>query len=129
MPNIMICVTGQLECERLIDYALELSEKKTGEIFLVHVSSDQRKFTDSIDALQYLYTQAVENGASLNVLKSKNVLDTLEQFISENKIDIVIMGESREQKKENSMVDRLQARIFKRYLNAKIHIVAKDARR
>lgn len=126
MPNIMICVTGQLECERLIRYALKLGENKRGELFLVHVSSDERNFTDSMEALQYLYDQAVENGASLNVLKSKNVLDTLEQFISQNKIDIVVMGESKEQKVENSMVDKLKSRILKHYLNATIHTVSKE---
>ncbi len=127
MANIMICVTGQMECERLIHYALDLQKGEEGELYLVHVSAEEKKnFTDSIEALQHLYDQAVKNGASLNVLKSKSVLDTLEQFVSDHKIDFVIMGETREKLVENSMTEKLQKRLLKHHLSATIRTVGKE---
>lgn len=126
MANIMICVTGQMECARLIRYALTLQKEKRDELYLVHVSAEENKsFTDSIEALQYLYAQASENGASLNVLKSKNVLDTLQEFVIKHKIDVVVMGESNATKRENSMIERLQDSLKKKRSTAEIHKVAR----
>lgn len=127
MPNIMICVTGQMECERLIRYALSLKKEACDELHLVHVSAEENKsFTDSIGALQYLYAQANDNGASLNVLKSKNVHDTLQEFILKHNIDVVVMGESNEVRKENNMIERLRDSLKKKRSDAEIHKVARN---
>ena len=98
MENIMVCVTGQMQCKRLLSYALDLQKDKEQEVYLVHVSvTENKNFTDSMDALEYLYDQAVKNGASLSVLKPKTtILDTLVDFIKKNHVVSVVMGETRE---------------------------------
>lgn len=127
MENIMVCVTGQMQCKRLLSYALDLQKNKEQEIYLVHVSVTENKiFTDSMDALEYLYDQAAKNGASLSVLKPKTtILDTLVDFIKKNHVVSVVMGETREAIAENSMIERLKKKAKESDIEIEIHIVKK----
>ena len=125
MENIMVCVTGQMQCKRLLSYALDLQKDKEQEVYLVHVSvTENKNFTDSMDALEYLYDQAVKNGASLSVLKPKTtILDTLVDFIKKNHVVSVVMGETREAISENSMIERLKKKAKESDMEIEIHIV------
>lgn len=127
MENIMVCVTGQMQCKRLLSYALDLQKDKEQEVYLVHVSvTENKNFTDSMDALEYLYDQAVKNGASLSVLKPKTtILDTLVDFIKKNHVVSVVMGETREAISENSMIERLKRKAKESDMEIEIHIVKK----
>ncbi|WP_462274537.1 universal stress protein [Filifactor alocis] len=127
MENIMVCVTGQMQCKRLLSYALDLQKDKEQEVYLVHVSvTENKNFTDSMDALEYLYDQAVKNGASLSVLKPKTtILDTLVDFIKKNYVVSVVMGETREAISENSMIERLKKKAKESDMEIEIHIVKK----
>ena len=127
MENIMVCVTGQMQCKRLLSYALDLQKDKEQEVHLVHVSvTENKNFTDSMDALEYLYDQAVKNGASLSVLKPKTtILDTLVDFIKKNHVVSVVMGETREAISENSMIERLKKKAKESDMEIEIHIVKK----
>ncbi|WP_454964936.1 universal stress protein [Filifactor alocis] len=127
MENIMVCVTGQMQCKRLLSYALDLQKDKEQEVYLVHVSvTENKNFTDSMDALEYLYDQAVKNGASLSVLKPKTtILDTLVDFIKKNHVVSVVMGETREAISENSMIERLKKKAKESDIEIEIHIVKK----
>lgn len=127
MENIMVCVTGQMQCKRLLSYALDLQKDKEQEVYLVHVSvTENKNFTDSMDALEYLYDQAIKNGASLSVLKPKTtILDTLVDFIKKNHVVSVVMGETREAISENSMIEKLKKKAKESNIDIKIHIVQK----
>lgn len=127
MENIMVCVTGQMQCKRLLSYALDLQKDKEQEVYLVHVSvTENKNFTDSMDALEYLYDQAVKNSASLSVLKPKTtILDTLVDFIKKNHVVSVVMGETREAISENSMIERLKKKVKESDMEIEIHIVKK----
>ena len=127
MENIMVCVTGQMQCKRLLSYALDLQKDKEQEVYLVHVSvTENKNFTDSMDALEYLYDQAIKNGASLSVLKPKTtILDTLVDFIKKNHVVSVVMGETREAISENSMIERLKKKAKESDMEIEIHIVKK----
>lgn len=127
MENIMVCVTGQMQCKRLLSYALDLQKEKEQEVYLVHVSvTENKNFTDSMDALEYLYDQAIKNGASLSVLKPKTtILDTLVDFIKKNHVVYVVMGETREAISENSMIEKLKKKAKESNIDIKIHIVQK----
>lgn len=127
MENIMVCVTGQMQCKRLLSYALDLQKDKEQEVYLVHVSvTENKNFTDSMSALEYLYDQAVKNGASLSVLKPKTtILDTLVDFIKKNHVVSVVMGETREAISENSMIERLKKKAKESDMEIEIHIVKK----
>jgi K+-sensing histidine kinase KdpD len=61
-------------------------------------------------ALDYLFTAAKQNGADLSVIRSDNVLDTLTRVARESGATVIVMGESRQNIKEDeSIIWRLRA--------------------
>ncbi|NLM08135.1 MAG: universal stress protein UspA, partial [Clostridiales Family XIII bacterium] len=44
MKNIMVCVTQQKTCERLIQYGHDLLDDADDELFIIHVAHYQFKF-------------------------------------------------------------------------------------
>lgn len=99
MENIMVCVTKQKNCQRLIDFGKSLKSSDDDELFIIHVAHTDFNFlgnTKENEALEFLYNKAMESGASLTVEKSDNVLETLVKLIKENKIDKVVVGQSGE---------------------------------
>lgn len=121
--NVMVCVTQQKTCDRLIQYGHELSEELKGDLFIIHVAHYQFKFLGSSqegEALEYLYEKAMEYGAQLTVVRSNNVEDTLNDLVKKYKITHIILGESGESEEESNVVAQLTGRIKKR---AKVIVV------
>lgn len=97
MKNVMVCVTRQKSCDRLIRYGHELLGQEEGELFILHVTQPQLKILGKSkegDALEYLYEKALEYGANLTVIRSDHVLDTLIQQTRKNNISHIVMGQS-----------------------------------
>ncbi len=95
--NIMVCVTQQKTCERLILKGNELIESEEDKLFVIHVVNEKEKFLDSYsdgEALEYLFQVSKKSGADLTVLRSKNILKTLVDFARDNEITHIIMGVS-----------------------------------
>jgi K+-sensing histidine kinase KdpD len=111
MKNVMVCVTQQKTCDRLIEYGRELLEDEPGELSIIHVAHSQYKFLGNSregEALDYLYEKAKEYGASLTVLRSDDILKTLTEQVRKNRVDIIVMGESREGGAPSNMVAKLE---------------------
>jgi K+-sensing histidine kinase KdpD len=114
VKKIMVCVTQQKTCDRLIKYGRELIENELGELFIIHVAHNGYKFlggAEDGEALDYLYEKAKEYGARLTVLKSDNALETLTAQAKKNLVDIVVIGESREGGAPSNMVAKLQEQL------------------
>lgn len=97
MKNVMVCVTRQKSCDRLIRYGHDLLGQEEGELFILHVTHPQLKLLGKSkegDALEYLYEKALEYGANLTVIRSDHVVDTLLQQTHKNNISHIIMGQS-----------------------------------
>ncbi len=108
--NILVCVTQQKTCERLIRKAAEIRNSLKGELFVIHVAKNEWNFLDNIkegEALEYLFGISKSVGANLTVLKSDDIISTLVSFIKENKIKCVVMGESPNDHKENNFAMEL----------------------
>lgn len=121
--NVMVCVTQQKTCDRLIQYGHDLSEELKGDLFIIHVAHYQFKFLGNSqegEALEYLYEKAMEYGAQLTVVRSNNVEDTLNDLVKKYKITHIILGESGESEEESNVVAQLTSRIKKR---AKVIVV------
>lgn len=113
MKNVMVCVTQQRTCDRLIRYGHEFLGEDQGELFIIHVTHDQIKLLGNSkegEALEYLYEKALEFGANLTVVRSANVLDTLASLVEKNQITHVILGESGE-RDNHSVINRLRSKI------------------
>ncbi|NCB44935.1 MAG: universal stress protein UspA, partial [Clostridia bacterium] len=115
--NIMVCVTQQKTCDRLINYGFQLLEETKGELYIIHVAHYEFKFlgnTEEGEALDYLYEKALEYGANLTVVRSNHVLDTLIDLVEKNKIGHLVLGQSGESNDGNNMVSMLEERLSKK---------------
>ena len=93
--NVMVCVTQQKTCERLITSGFRLSETKNGKLYVVHVVNEKEKFLDYAsdgEALEYLFRKSKKAGADLTVLRSKDVIQTIINFAKDNNITHMILG-------------------------------------
>ncbi len=117
MGNVMVCVTQQKSCDRLIRHGKKMLEEGDGELFIIHIAHYEYKFlghTEEGEALEYLYQKALEYGANLTVVRSSNILSTLSELVEKNQIDHVVMGESRETKSSSNMTEQ-----FRKMINGK----------
>lgn len=105
MGNILVCVTQQKTCERLIRYGKELADGSGGDLMVVHIAQyDLSKLAeeDYAESLEYLYQKALEYGANLTLIRSGNVPATLASMINKNEVSTVVMGETRKETDEES---------------------------
>jgi K+-sensing histidine kinase KdpD len=114
MKNVMVCVTQQKTCDRLIKHGYDFLGEDTGELFIIHVAYSELNFLGKKsegEALEYLYEKALEYGANLTVVKSNNVLDTLVDLIKKNKITHIVLGESGDIQGSNNLLKKLEEKI------------------
>ncbi len=114
MKNVMVCVTQQKTCERLIKYGHDFLGTDEGELFIIHVAHYQFKFLGNNqegEALEYLYEKALEYGANLTVVRSNHVIDTLVDLVNKNDISYVVFGESGEANTEDNLISSFNKKI------------------
>lgn len=117
--KIMVCVTQQKHCERLIHRAFSLKKHEDDELYVIHVVKENWKYFGQLkeaDALEYLFESAKEYGATLNVFKAKDIEGTLATFAEKESVDVIVMGESQETSQQQNMINRLQDRTQKQVL-------------
>ncbi|MCF6460621.1 universal stress protein [Clostridium sp. Cult3] len=93
--NIMVCVTQQKTCERLILNGYKLAEATKGKLYVIHVVNEKEKFLDNVDdgeALEYLFGVSKKVGADLTVLRSKDITKAMIDFAKDNQITHIVMG-------------------------------------
>lgn len=94
--RVLVCVTQQKTCERLIKKGAIICNELDGEFFIIHVALNGWKFLGNShegDALEYLFGISKSVGAELTVLRSDNIVKTIVGFAKENKITNIILGE------------------------------------
>lgn len=114
--KIMICITQQKLCKRLIERAYSLKENEDDELSVIHIVKENWKYFGKLkeaDALEYLFDSAKEYGATLSVFKANDIEETLAEFAEKESFDLIVMGESLEENKQQNMINRLQSRTKK----------------
>ena len=109
--KIMVCVTQQIQCRRLIQRAHTLKMDENDEIYVIHVVKENWRYFSEMkesDALDYLFEEAKAYDATLNVYKSKDIEGTLANFAEKESVDIIVMGASKEESAQQNMIKRLQ---------------------
>ncbi len=96
--DIMVCVTGQRSCDRLMARGAERAAEAGGgaRLHVVHCVETGRKFMNATfesDAIEYLFTAAQLAGADLSLLRAENVDDALVTYATEHDVDLIILGE------------------------------------
>ncbi len=95
--NIMVCVTQQKTCERLIKDGYDMIDKNHDNLYVIHVVNENDNFLNNSndgEALEYLFGVSKKVGADLTVLRSKNVIKAIEDFANKNDITSIVMGVS-----------------------------------
>ena len=113
LDNILVCVTQQKTCERLIKKAVELSDKQDS-VYIIHVAKNNWSILDNEkegEALEYLFSISKSIGANLTVLRSDDIVGTIVNYCSENQINLLIMGDSKGDHKENHFFNELKSRL------------------
>jgi K+-sensing histidine kinase KdpD len=112
---ILVCVTRQISCERLIRRGAELAAQNNLALKIVHVAAPGASLLGNpseSEALDFLFTAAKQSGADLSVLRSDNVLETLSRIARDYKASTIVMGESRQNIKEDeSIIWRLRTEL------------------
>lgn len=114
MKNVMVCVTQQKTCDRLIRYGHDLLDAEDDELFIIHVAPKDFKIlgnSEEGEALDYLYGKAIDYGANLTVLRSNNILDTLVGLVDKNKITHVVLGQAGRVKNEKGLITKFGEKI------------------
>lgn len=111
--GIMVCVTGQRSCERLIMHGVRRSQADENGVrpplFIVHCVLNGQKFMnspDEADAIDYLFTCAQYAGAELTILRTDCVEATLADFAHEHNVGVIILGAPGEQGEHNGKFAR-----------------------
>ncbi|MGF6375782.1 K+-sensing histidine kinase KdpD [Clostridiales Family XIII bacterium PM5-7] len=111
MNNIMVCVTKQKTCQRLIDFGSNLRKEKEDQLFVIHVTKPDYDFLDHVEegeALEFLYEKAKEADASLMVERSDRAIDTLTTIAKKNQITHVVVGQSGEKEASEGFLMQLE---------------------
>ncbi len=109
--NILVCITQQKTCERLIRRAADMKCELKGELFVIHVAKNAWNFLDNAkegEALEYLFGISKSVGANLTVLRSDTIVKVIADCINDNKITHVVIGESPNDHKENNFAKELK---------------------
>ena len=120
--NVLVCVTQQKTCERLINEAHKLVNEYKGKLFVINVVKNDLNFLDSVkesEALEYLFGISKSIGANLSVLKSDDIAGTIAQYADDNNINYIILGKSPSENKQNRFVENLKI-LLKKSIELKI---------
>lgn len=96
-PNIMVCVTSQRSCDKLIARGIERAGGGEARAFLhvVHCVETGRNFMNTpyeADAIEYLFTAAQLAGADLSLVRADNVDDALVEYAEDHAVHLIILG-------------------------------------
>ena len=111
IKNILVCVTQQKTCERLINEANMLKREYKGELHVINVVKNDWNFLDSSkesEALEYLFDISKSIGANLTVLKSDDIAGAIAEYADNNNIGCIILGKSPFENKEKTFVKQLK---------------------
>ncbi len=97
IKNVMVCVTQQKTCERLIMNGYDELSSERDNLFVIHVVNEKDKFLNNCsdgEALEYLFGVSKKVGADLTVIRSKDVIKAIADFAVKNNITHIVMGAS-----------------------------------
>lgn len=71
-PSVLVCVTGQYDCDRLIEAGFELAVESGRDLHVLCVHTPTNDLTHFSDEVEYLYRTSKDLGADMTVMFSEN---------------------------------------------------------
>ena len=96
--HVLVCVTGQRTCERLIKSGAELTGGAPGSLSVVHVARPGQHFLGSEDeasALEYLYQVSRDHGADMALMHSEDICGAIVDAAKKRNSAVVLLGAPR----------------------------------
>ena len=93
--SVLVCVTGQKSCERLIVAGAELARREGVPLVVMHVArtgGGVLGYRNEPEALEYLLKCSVAHGADMFVKKSDDVVGAIEAEVRARKATILVAG-------------------------------------
>ncbi len=120
---VMVCVTGQKNCDRLIQMGQQIAKPLAAALKVVHVAHADAPLLGNPaqgEALNYLYGLSCEAGAEMIVLRAADPLERLIQYATEQHAAHIVLGAS--QPSSNTGRD-VASVLTARLPQSKIHVV------
>src|SRR6056297_1887468 len=101
--NVMVCVTQQKTCSKLIYKGNDLIDNDKDNLYIVHIINKKDKVLygdNDGDALEYLFDLAKKMNAELIVQRSNNTKKSIIKLAKERGITHIILGKSNNESNE-----------------------------
>ncbi len=96
-PVVLVCVTGQKTCERLIRAGAAVARPLHADLSVVHVARKGFAFLGNPkegEALEFLYEVSKAEGADMTVLRADDVPGSLQSHAVKHGVTHIIIGAS-----------------------------------
>ena len=93
--RVLVCVTGQRTCERLIEEGHRLAIERDEELSVLHVARKGDSLmgnTSEAEALEYLFDVSTRRGADMTVIRSDEVVKTVEKHARKIGASLIVLG-------------------------------------
>lgn len=94
--RIMVCVTPQKSCKRLIDIGATRAKEEDGQFVVTYANTRQNlnKELKEQKILLKLFEYAKSLGGTVSILSGEKIYDTLTRFAKNNEVTHIIAGRS-----------------------------------
>ena len=97
MPDnkILVCITDQPQCARLIQKGRELADASSARLSVLHVRTRQKTLMGNPDisaALNQLYATAREADAEMEIISSSEVEKTIAEYARVQQVTTIVIG-------------------------------------
>ena len=93
--RVLVCVTGQKTCERLIEEGHRLAIEREEELSVLHVARKGDGLmggSSEAEALEYLFEVSTRRGADMTVIRSDEVVKTVEKHARKIGASLIVLG-------------------------------------
>ncbi len=96
--KVLVCITIQENSRRLISEGFNIAEKLNAPLNILHVRKGETIFDhpESSALLEDLFGYGSELGGEVHFLCSSDIIQTIREFIIENKITHLVLGVARD---------------------------------
>lgn len=102
--HVLVCVTGQKTCERLIAEGDRLARELGAELSVVHVAKQGAGLLGGnvaeAEALEYLFQISSEHGADMAVIRSDDVAPTITHHARKLGATVMVLGSPRKEQQD-----------------------------
>lgn len=93
--SVLVCVTGQRSCERLIVTGAGIAARESQPLSVLHVvrtGGNVLGFVNEPEALEYLLRISIEHGADMTVRKADDVANAIEAEARRLEARVIVAG-------------------------------------